>query len=184
MSEIAARYRNIAGTFTQRVKEVPADAWDNPAPCEGWVARDVVAHLVDWFPPMLFDGSGIVLPTGPAVADDPVGAWEVLSDAVQEILDDPGVSERTFSHPRAGTHALDEAIGMFFMGDVLVHTWDLARAAGLDETIDEAEAAGMLAGMEPIDEMLRQSGQYGPRVMVPDDADIITKLVAFTGRQP
>jgi uncharacterized protein (TIGR03086 family) len=184
MNEIAERYRNVAGTFTDRVKEVPADAWDNPAPCEGWVARDVVAHLVAWFPPMLFDGSGIVLPSGPPVAEDPLGAWVVMSDAVQGILDEPGVSERTFSHPQAGTHALDQAIGMFFLGDVLVHTWDLARAAGLDETIDETEAAGMLAGMEPMDEMLRQSGHYGPRVAVPDDANVITKLVAFTGRQP
>jgi hypothetical protein len=32
--------------------------------------------------------------------------------------------------------------------------------------------------------MLRSSGQYGPRVEVPDDADEQTKLIAFMGRQP
>jgi len=42
----------------------------------------------------------------------------------------------------------------------------------------------MLVGMEPIDEVLRQSGQFGPRVAVPDDADEQTKLIAFIGRQP
>jgi uncharacterized protein (TIGR03086 family) len=184
VNQIADRYRNVAGTFTQRVREVPDDAWDNPAPCEGWVARDVVGHLVEWFPPMLFDGSGIALPKGPSVQDDPVGAWTVLSDAVQAILDEPGVSEREFSHPQAGNHPLDQAIGMFFLGDVLVHTWDLARAAGLDETIDEQEAAGALAGMEPIDEMLRQSGHYGPRVDLPADESVQRRLIAFTGRDP
>ena len=30
----------------------------------------------------------------------------------------------------------------------------------------------------------RQSGQYGPRVHVPDDADVQTKLLAFIGRTP
>jgi hypothetical protein len=38
--------------------------------------------------------------------------------------------------------------------------------------------------MEPLDEVLRQSGQYGARVTVPDDADEQTRLIAFTGRQP
>jgi uncharacterized protein (TIGR03086 family) len=184
MSDIADRYRRVAGKFTATAEAVPDDAWDNPAPPDGWVARDVVRHLVDWFPPFLHDGAGIDLPTGPSVDDDPARAWSVMSDGVQAVLEDPGTVSRTFEHDRAGKHPLDEAIGMFFLGDVLVHTWDLARAAGLDETLDPDEVAGMLAGMEPMDEMLRKSGQYGPRVAVPDDADTQTKLIAFTGRHP
>ncbi len=89
-----------------------------------------------------------------------------------------------FVHPQAGTHPLDEAIAMFVMGDVLMHTWDLARAAGLDDTLDADEVAGMYEGMLPLDDMLRQSGQYGPRVDVPDDAPVQDKLMAFVGRQP
>ena len=50
MSEFAARYRKIAGQFTDRVRAVPEDAWDHPAQCEGWLARDVVRHLVEWVP--------------------------------------------------------------------------------------------------------------------------------------
>lgn len=42
----------------------------------------------------------------------------------------------------------------------------------------------MYEGMLPMDAMLRQSGQFGPRVDVPDDADPVTKLIAFTGRTP
>ncbi len=70
------------------------------------------------------------------------------------------------------------------VGDVVIHTWDLARATGLDETLDQAIVSEMLAGMQPLDEMLRQSGHYGPKVEVADDADDQTKLIAFTGRQP
>jgi uncharacterized protein (TIGR03086 family) len=181
---IAERYAAISARFTETVLAVPDDGWENPAPCEGWVARDVVRHLVEWMPAFMSDSGGPELPAGPSVDDDPSQAWIVLSDGIQAVLDEPDVSTRIISHPHAGTFPLDQAIGMFFMGDVLLHTWDLARATGLDETLDPVEVAGMLAGMEPLDEMLRASGQYGPRVDVPPDADAQTKLIAFVGRQP
>ena len=181
---VADRYRNVAGRFNRRLSEVADDAWERPAPCEGWVTRDVVRHLVGWVPALLATGADLTMPTGPSVDVDPVGAWRVLSDAIQAVLNDPATATRTFSHPQAGTHPLDAAIGMFILGDVLIHTWDLARAAGLDESLDPTEVAGMYAGMLPMDAMLRASGHYGPRVVVADDADVQTKLIAFTGRQP
>jgi uncharacterized protein (TIGR03086 family) len=184
MSEIAERYRRVAARFTARANEVPEAAWERPAPCEGWVARDVVRHLVEWIPAFLAAAGGPPLPVGPSVDDDPAGAWAALDTGVQSLLDDPVASATEISHPRAGTHRLDDAIGMFFLGDVVVHTWDLARAAGLDETLDADVVHDMLVGMEPLDEMLRASGQYGPKVEVPADADEQTRLIAFTGRRP
>ena len=100
------------------------------------------------------------------------------------LVDDPSASAIVITHPRAGTHRLDEAVAMFFVGDVLVHTWDLARAGGLDETLDPEVVHDLLVGMEPLDEVLRSSGQYGARVAVPADADEQTRLIAFTGRRP
>ena len=132
------------------------------------MARDVVRHLVEWFPPFLHDGAGIDLPAGPSVDEDPVAAWQTMSDGVQSVLDHPTTAQVTFEHGRAGTHPLDRAIDMFFLGDVLIHTWDLARATGQDETLDADEVHGMLVGIEPYDEVLRSSGQYGARVAVPD----------------
>lgn len=184
MSEIAARYRRVAGRFTARVEEVPPEAWELPAPCEGWVARDVVRHMVEWMPAFLSSAGGPRLPTGPSVDDDPAGAWRTLTTAIEGLLDDPDAASSEISHPQAGTHRLDEAIATFFLGDVVVHTWDLARATGLDETLDADVVHDMLVGMEPMDEMLRQSGHYGPKVAVPVDADEQTRLIAFTGRQP
>jgi uncharacterized protein (TIGR03086 family) len=181
---VADRYRTVAGRFTQRLTEVSDDAWNRPAPCEGWVTRDVVRHLVGWIPSLLSTGADLTMPTGPSVDVDPVGAWRTLSDAIQAVLDDPTTAKRTFKHPQAGSHPLDTAIGMFILGDVLIHTWDVARAAGLDESLDETEVEGMYHGMLPLDQMLRSSGHYGPRVNVADTADTRTKLIAFTGRHP
>jgi uncharacterized protein (TIGR03086 family) len=184
VSEISERYRIVAGQMTRRVVAVPADAWDNPAPCDGWVARDVIRHLTEWIPAFLESGADIDLPHGPSVDNDPVEAWTVLSNGIQALLDDPVIAAREFSHERAGRHSLEDAIATFFLGDVLIHTWDVARATGGDEVLDSGEVHRMLVGAEPYDEMLRSSGQYGPRVEVPDGADEQTRLIAFMGRRP
>ena len=184
MSEISDRYRRVAGRFTARADEVPDEAWDRPAPCEGWVARDVVDHLVEWVPAFFVAAGGPTLAAGPSVDDDPAGAWRTMSDGIQSLLDDPEASAVVIEHPRAGTHRFDDAVGMFVLGDVVVHTWDLARATGLDETLDADIVHDMLVGMEPLDDMLRASGQYGPKVSVSADADEQTRLIAFTGRRP
>ena len=184
MSEISERYRRVADGMTRRVEAVPDDAWHNPAPCVGWDARDVIRHLVEWIPEFLAASTDLDLPTGPSVDDDPVAAWKCLTDGIQALLDDPTTSAGRLSHPRAGDHSVEDAISMFFLNDVLIHTWDVARATGGDERLDVDEVHRMLSGVEPYDEMLRASGQYGPRVQVPDDADEQTKLIAFMGRQP
>src|SRR3954468_8206447 len=104
--EIPERYRRVAARFTARVNEVPTDGWDNPAPCEGWVARDVVRHLVEWIPEFLSTAGGPTLPAGPSVDDDPAGAWAALNDGIEALLDDPTVLATTITHPMAGTHRL------------------------------------------------------------------------------
>ena len=106
---------------------------------------------------------------GPSVDDDPVAAWQVHSDAVQALLDDPATPAQGARPTRtSATCRCDEAVDRFYTADVFMHTWDLARATGQDETLDAEKCAELLAGMEPMDDMLRASGQYGPRVEVPE----------------
>ena len=184
MSGPADEHRRVAAAFTTTVEGAAPESWDRPAPVEGWVARDVVRHLVEWLPAFLDGAVEIRLPTGPSVDDDPVGAWRSQTDAVQALLDDAEVADREHDLPHIGRMALGDAIDMIYTSDVFLHRWDLARATGQDETLDPDKCAVMLEGMLPLDEVLRQSGQYGPRVEVPDDADVQTKLLAFIGRTP
>lgn len=177
-------HRRVASEFTATVEGTTPAAWDNPAPPEGWVARDVVRHLVDWFPAFLQGAAGITLPPGPSVDVDPVGAWRAQTDAVQALLDDPAIATQEHDFPHIGMMPLGQAIDMIYTSDVFLHRWDLARATGQDETLDPDRCADMLEGMLPMDEALRKSGHYGPRVHVPDDADAQTKLLAFIGRTP
>lgn len=184
MSSPSEEHRRVAGAFTRTAEGVTPEAWDQPAPVEGWVARDVVRHLVEWFPAFLEGRAGIKLPKGPSVDDDPVGAWRTQTDAVQALLDDTDTAERVHDLPHIGRMTIGQATDMIYTSDVFMHRWDLARATGQDESLGPDKCAAMLEGMLPMDEVLRQSGQYGPRVLVPDDADVQTKLLAFIGRTP
>lgn len=180
----AEEHRRIAAQFTATVEGAHPAAWDHPAPPEGWVARDVVRHLLEWFPAFLDGAAGITLPAGPPVDEDPVGAWRAQVDAVQALLDDPAVAGRVHELPHMGAMPLAQVVDRIYTTDVFVHRWDLARATGQDERLDPVTCAEVLEGSLPMDEALRASGHYGPKVEVPDDADVQTKLLAFLGRVP
>ena len=176
----AERHREVAAGFAEHVAAV--DDWDTPSPVPGWMARDVVAHLVDWFTDFLAAG-GVELPAAVAVADDPDAAWRAHRDAVQSLLDGP-TADSAFTHPMAGSHRLADAIDRFYTADVFMHTWDLATAAGREPELDPRFAAQLVDGMSAMEDMLRASGQYGPPVDVGADADPVTRLIGFIGRDP
>ncbi|KRC48944.1 MULTISPECIES: TIGR03086 family metal-binding protein [unclassified Nocardioides] len=178
----AEEHRSVASTFGEKVRGVTD--WDSPTPVADWQARDVVRHLVEWFPSFLADGTDIRLAPGPDVDTDPVAAWEHHAAAVQAVLDDPANAGVTFAHPRLPRMPLPQAVSQFYSSDVFMHTWDLARASGQDDRLDEDRCRTMVEGMAPMDEMLRQSGQYGARVPVADDAPWQDQLVGFIGRDP
>lgn len=180
----AAEWDEISAGFTARVDGASPESWDAPAPVDGWVARDVVRHLVEWFPSFLESGAGVRLEVPTSVDDDPAAAWHELDDGVRALLADPATADKVLSNPHIGDVPLDRAVSQFFTADVFMHTWDLARATGQDDGLDPARSAAVLAGMEPLDEMLRASGQYGPKVEVADDADPTSRLMAFIGRDP
>src|SRR5688572_9998779 len=112
MTDHADRFRRFAATFTDRVEGVPEGAWHAGAPCEGWVARDIVRHLCDWVPALIHDSWGLPRPEGPSVDDDPAGAWASLRDSLQSTLDDPSLLERE-ADIRPGRFTLGAAIDMF-----------------------------------------------------------------------
>lgn len=182
-NEFAQAHRTHAATFTDRVEGVTD--WDAPAPVEGWTARSVVEHLLEWFPGMLAAGSDVRLPAGPDRQADLVADWRHQRDAVQAILDDPATASTRYASPMVGEMALADMIDRFYTADVFMHTWDLARATGQPDRLDEPTASAMLAGMEPMEPMLRSSGQFGSaRGPLREDADATDRLISFIGRDP
>ena len=181
-AEPARRHQLVAEDFGRRVHG--ARDWSAPAPVSGWTARDVVAHLVEWLPAFVASGSDARLPEVPSPTEQPVAAWDAHQRAVQDLLEDPAAASAEFTNPHTGSMPLAQAIDRFYTVDVFMHTWDLARATSQDDTLDPELCAVLLAGMEPIEELLRSSGQYGPGVPVPEDAGPQARLIGFIGRDP
>jgi uncharacterized protein (TIGR03086 family) len=182
MSEMIDRFDRVTGRFTDCVRAVPSNAWDNPSPCEGWTARDVVGHVTEWIP-AFFGAQGVDFPAVPSVDDDPVGAWEAVRATIAGALADPNMAVKPVETPFS-TQSFAETVDMIVTGDVFTHTWDLARATGQDETLDTHQLQRMIVAMGTMpEEVMRAEGMFGPPIDVPGDADDQTRFLAYVGRR-
>ena len=118
----------------------------------------------------------------PSVEDDPLAAWVAARDATQAALDDPSIASREYEG-FVGKSTFEKGVEQFICTDLIVHGWDLARAAGLDERIDPQDLADVRAAMAPMGDALRSPRAFGPEIEVPAEADEQTKLLAFLGRR-
>jgi uncharacterized protein (TIGR03086 family) len=176
----ARQHAHDTARFTALVRSASAADWARPCPVAGWTALDVVEHLVAW-PRGFLRGAGIDLPALD-VEPDPVAAWEQHVGDVQSVLDDP--AGRVLSNPHTGDRPVDEAIDAFYTADVWMHSWDLAMALGREPDLGEDRCRTALAALRPIEQVLRDSGQFGPAVPVADGACAQDALMAFLGRDP
>ena len=75
------------------------------------------------------------------------------------------------------------AVDRFLNTDLVVHGWDLARATGQDEQIDQDDVARVEKVSEGFGEGMRSPRAFGPALDPPAGADRQTKLLAWLGRQ-
>jgi len=178
--EVVERTTRLVWGFDDRVRAAPAGSWSNPAPCEGWTARDVVTHVGN----NLFGiAAGLTASGEPrriAADDDIATAWD---DAREQFLGALASGDLSTSLPGPfGPMPAEQLIGRLIATDVLVHTWDLARAVGGDDRLDAEAVSGAYSGLKPMDEMIRRPGVFGPKVEPPAGADEQAEFLCFLGR--
>ena len=69
------------------------------------------------------------------------------------------------------------------VADHLIHAWDLARAIGADEHLDEKLVTSCAGWFEAVEEAYRSAGAIAERPPVPGHADAQTLLLARFGRR-
>ena len=181
MSDVQERYRRVAAGFGAAVAAVGPDRWDAQSPCEEWSARDVVGHVVSGHRGVIAGiRGGEPAPLGPD--DDPKRAWEDAVRGMETITGDPEALGKEVDGP-TGKMPAGEIIGRFVTMDLLVHTWDLARAVGADERLDEAAVREAYEVLKPMDAVIRQPKVFGPRLEAPPGADVQTEFLYFLGRR-
>jgi uncharacterized protein (TIGR03086 family) len=106
--------------------------------------------------------------------DDPVVRWELTVDALFGAL----------APVEAVTPDRVSLLGDALTTDVLVHTWDLAKAIGVEVSLDEELCErGRLTAMVH-HKKLEASDMFGPAVPVADSASAPDRLVGLFGRDP
>jgi uncharacterized protein (TIGR03086 family) len=105
-------------------------------------------------------------------------------DRVLTALAVPGAMERVCVSPLGFDWRVVDAVAGTFM-DVLIHTWDLARATGQDERLDAGLVEACVAMFLPeMPRRGREAGIVGPEVLLPEGASAQDRLLAAMGRTP
>ena len=163
---------------------------DAPTPCEGWSVRDLLQHVVGgnvMSTKLVVDGiskeEALAVRGTNVLGDDPVGALKRTNKEMDAAFRSADL-DVTVDHP-AMTMPVGQLL-MFRTVDLLTHAWDLARAIGIDDTVDGEVVAHVWAQLEPLGPILAGSGQFGegPSGTVPDDAPLQTRFLDLIGRRP
>ncbi len=172
-------YRAALTPLTDIIAAVPD--WSSPSPCEGWSALDVLDHVLMTQRGLLAE-RGIALAPAPDIPADPAAAWREHSTMVAGLLDDPQISGIAYDG-FFGPTTLGETMDRFYVFDMLVHRWDLARAAGTDTRFTDAELDLIEASAASFGPMLYMEGICRSGVEAPADADRQTRVLAMLGRR-
>ena len=163
--------------FTDVVGQV-ANGWDRPSPCPGWDAQAILEHVIGFHDVLLLVPLG-AKPRRPK--GDPAARWAVTWSALGSALrEDRDRGNPAISGSRLGLARLLPALTT----EVLVHTWDLAKAIGVIVELDAELCEHAYQTAQRNVDRLRASGMFTTPIPVGDDVDNATKLVAFLGRDP
>ncbi len=181
MTVTSDRYAQLADRFGAVVDSLTSSDWDAASSCDGWAARDVLDHVMSTQRDFLAQ-HGVDAGSNIATKVDPARAWHAHDRHLRELLADPAVADLEYDGV-FGRSTIGAAITTFYGFDLIVHRWDLAQAAGHDETLDAAELDTIEASADGFGEHLYDEGVCKPAVEVPDGADRQTRVLARLGRR-
>ncbi len=185
--DIPAMFGGAVAEFGARVRQVGDHQWKAATPDGDWTVRDLVNHVVGedlWAPPLLA-GSTIAEVgdrfDGDVLGAEPGVAWAAASAGAVRAVGQDGAMDRIVHLSFGDLPGSEYATQLF--ADHLIHAWDLARAIGADECLDEQLVASCAGWFGPVEDAYRGAGAIAARPRVADDADAQTVLLARFGRR-
>lgn len=184
MSQHLRNFTQAVYAFDAIVRRTGDDQWQNDTPCEGWNALDLLQHqcaVLNGVQAVAASGQ-MARPTPPEDMSEPQQVWTTTRDQLLATLDSDGTLGQQgpfwFDAP-----TVDDLIGVV-LWDLTAHTWDLAQATGQDHGIADSLAQAAYDAVAPMSPMLVESGRTAAVIEVADDAPIMDRYLAITGRQP
>lgn len=179
----------VAGReFRRRLGEIDSDDWTRPTPCDEWNVRDLVNHVIGgnvrYVMILRDEPDDTIVRTRDQdwLGADPLGSFEDAFARVTQAFSMPGILRATVRHPKTGTMTGAE-LRLFRVNELTVHAWDLARAIGADDRLDERVVLWLLESLEPLRPTVAASGLV--KAGEADDASTTspqTRLLSLFGR--
>ncbi|MGW3659665.1 TIGR03086 family metal-binding protein [Streptomyces sp. NPDC005151] len=167
---------------------VRADQYDGATPCSEYDVRTLAGHLVSVLRRVAVVGAGGDFFGVPNVAEDVAdgewaAAWEEAAREVDAVWSDDEVLAREFKLPWGVQPG--SAVGVSYIKEFTLHTWDLATATGQHPEWDEALLTALVGIMRHVVPAQPRGNPvpFGPVVEVAEDAPDIDKLVGWYGRK-
>ena len=179
-----------ADQFAAIAALVTPDDLTLPTPCGEWNVAQLIEHVVggNLMAASLLAGSSrdeaVAILSGVDLGDDPHVPLRDSLRAQAQAFADPAALDLVVHHPAMDMPG-SQLLG-FRVGDLLVHSWDLARAIGADETLDPEVVAVVAQNIEPMRPFIGQVGMFGdgPSGDLPVDTDAQMALLDLMGRRP
>lgn len=165
--DLGERHLAVCRRFGECVRAANGK-WDRRSPCDAWDARGVLEHVIGFHDVLLLRPLGLK-PDRPR--DDPQTRWELTYAALEQAVQ---------SDSRLDVDAMLPNLTR----DVLVHTWDLARAVGADDRLDPQWCEHFYAALPTDPQALSVSEMFDAPFPMSDQTDVQSKLLARLGRNP
>jgi uncharacterized protein (TIGR03086 family) len=189
------RYVTASDGFTRALRSVAPGQWSARTPCVEWDIRALVNHVAqgNLNYVRLLDGATaaqfLQMRDVDALGSDPVGAYEASVRDCAHAYSRDGALEQVVDHP-LGQLPGRQALAVRTT-DTVIHTWDLARAAGTDDTLApdllrwiDANIREIYAGMAetPVSEQTTHRFYAAPGGDLAPDSPLQARLLNLFGR--
>ncbi|HET6636109.1 MAG TPA: TIGR03086 family metal-binding protein, partial [Streptomyces sp.] len=148
------RFLLSSSGFARRLRSVRAEQWTWPTLCTEWNVQQLVNHMTrgNLSYVRLLDGGDaaefLLLREADALGTDPVRAYEDSASALSAAFGRAGALRRVLDYP-LGPVSGGQALAVRIT-DSVIHTWDLAQAVGVDDTLDRGLVAWIDAHLDDI----------------------------------
>lgn len=175
------------------VRGVADDSLGSPTPCPDYTVGDLIDHIRGFTVAFAFVARKETPPGGDQGASG--DASRLGDDWRERIPADLDALVEAWRRPEAwkgmakggGMELPGEVWGVVTLDELVLHSWDLARATGQPYEADDRD----LAAVEPFVSQFSGPGQeagregpFGPEVAVPAEAPLLDRILGMAGRDP
>jgi uncharacterized protein (TIGR03086 family) len=184
--DVMALFRRAAAVTDSVIAAIRPEQLHNATPCTEWDVRALLNHVVTGNLLFVALATGAPRPdrTQDHLGEDYLGAFRDSVRRLTEAFEAPGFIDRTVPTP-FGEGSGRVLVGMRF-NEMIVHSWDLARATGQPTDFDPELAEQSLAwfrGAPMLSGARGPAGPFGEEQPAPESGTAADRLAAFVGRR-